>query len=131
MKHARISTDNVVLEVFTPPEGFSIADCFTPELAAQFVPVPDQVEQNWIKNPDGSFSAPAPVIAPRTWTVSDVRPNLTLAERVKWDGDKTDFIKTAKIELAQPKNLADTTEVLETLVDAGDISQASMNKILA
>jgi hypothetical protein len=99
--------------------------------------VPDDAANGdgWVNNQLVKPAPPAPPAPvpppPRTWTVSDVRPNLTLAERVKWDGDKSDFIKTAKIELAQPRNLADTTEVLEMLVDAGDISQASMNKILA
>ena len=59
MKYARLSSDNVVIEVFTPPPPFTIEDCFTPEIVAQFEPCPDEVEQNWIKNEDGTFS-PAP-----------------------------------------------------------------------
>lgn len=58
MKYARISTKNTVIEVFTPPTGFTIEECFTPELVAQFEPVPDDVEQNWIKQADGTFVAP-------------------------------------------------------------------------
>lgn len=71
-----------------------------------------------------------PVIE-RRWNVSSIRPHLSLAERVKWDNDKTDTIKTAKIELAPGLLEPEATEVLQLLVDAGDISAASMQKILA
>lgn len=67
----------------------------------------------------------------RSWRLGDIRPSLNFGERVKWDNDKTDTIKTAKLELSYPRNQADTTEVLQLLVDAGDISAASMQKILA
>lgn len=58
MKYARISTENTVIEVFILPTGFSIEECFTPEIAAQFEPVPDDVGQNWIKQEDSTFVAP-------------------------------------------------------------------------
>lgn len=59
MKYARISSNNTVIETFTPPTGFSVADCFHPSIASQFVEVPDAVEANWIKQGDGSFIAPS------------------------------------------------------------------------
>jgi len=58
MKYARFSIGNTVIEVFIPPTGFSIEECFTPEIVAQFEPVPDNVEQNWIRQEDGTFVAP-------------------------------------------------------------------------
>ena len=58
MNYARISTENTVIEVFILPTDFSIEECFTPEIAAQFEPVPDNVEQNWIRQEDGTFVAP-------------------------------------------------------------------------
>lgn len=66
MKYARLSTDNRVLETFSPLAGFSIADCFHPTIAQQFVEAPDEVEQNWIKQTDGSFVAPPlpPIASP-------------------------------------------------------------------
>lgn len=64
MKYARLSSDNVVIEVFTPPPPFTIEECFTPEIAAQFEPCPDEVEQNWIKEPDGTFVPPPPLPPP-------------------------------------------------------------------
>lgn len=62
MKKARV-LNNTVQEIFTPFGGFELADCFTPEIVALFEDVPDDVEQDWIKHADGSFTAPvAPVI---------------------------------------------------------------------
>lgn len=59
MKFARL-TDNVVCEVFVEPEGFVLADCFTPQVVAEFESVPDEVERGYIKQEDGSFAAPPP-----------------------------------------------------------------------
>ncbi len=58
MKYARLSTEGVVIEVFTPPTGFSIPDCFHPIIASQFQACPEEVDQNWTLEPDGSFTAP-------------------------------------------------------------------------
>ncbi len=58
MKYARLSSDNIVIEVFTPPPAFAIEDCFTPEIVAQFEPCPQEVDQNWIKSLDGNYIAP-------------------------------------------------------------------------
>jgi hypothetical protein len=56
MKYARI-VDNKVWEVFTPPVGVDISECFTAELVAQFIECPSDVEQNYTY--DGTnFSAP-------------------------------------------------------------------------
>jgi hypothetical protein len=56
MKYARI-VDNKVWEVFTPPVGVDISDCFTAELVAQFIECPSDVEANWDYT-DGEFVAP-------------------------------------------------------------------------
>jgi hypothetical protein len=57
MKYARFD-NNLVLEVFTPPEGFTLSECFHPAIAVQFISVPDEVEANWKRNDDGTFTAP-------------------------------------------------------------------------
>ena len=67
----------------------------------------------------------------RFWRLGDIRSALTLSERVEWDNDKTDTIKTAKFEFAQPQERPHTVEVLQFLVDSGDVSAASMQRILA
>lgn len=55
-KYARI-VDNIVWEVFIPQDGVNISDCFTPELVAEFIECPSDVEQGWdYKN--GEFIAP-------------------------------------------------------------------------
>ena len=56
MKYARIFK-NTVAEVFTPPVGFTLNDCFHADVVAQFVVANDEVEQNWTYV-DGVFSAP-------------------------------------------------------------------------
>ncbi len=73
---------------------------------------------------------PAPP-APRTWTAENIRAGLTLSERVKWDNDSAPEVVTAKQEMAAAPELEHTTEVLQMLVDAAVISQASMDKVLA
>lgn len=64
MKYARVSSDNIVIEVFTPPPPFQLEDCFTPEIVAQFEPCPEEVQANWIKEPDGTFVPPPPEPTP-------------------------------------------------------------------
>ena len=70
--------------------------------------------------------APAPP-APRQWTANDFRTGMTLAEKTKWDNDSAPEIKTVKQEL--PKELAGAIELLDFLVGAGVISQATADKI--
>ena len=129
MKYARIIQNTAVDVRIESPEG-----CFTPNIVAEFVEVPDAVENGWLFN-DGTWSAPptppAPVPAPRTWSVTDVRKGLTLSEKSKWDNDSTPEIVTAKIEFATPQELAYTTELLDYLVDSSSISSQSRTKILA
>jgi hypothetical protein len=57
MNYARV-LGFVVQEVFVPPGDLTIEDCFTPQVVVFFEPCPVEVEQNWIKEPDGSFVAP-------------------------------------------------------------------------
>lgn len=96
--------------------------------------VPDDAVNGdgWV---NGQLVKPAPPTptppAPRTWTVADIRAGMTLAERVKWDNDAAPEVVTAKQEMASPQLLAHTTEVLDMLVAANVLSQASAAKILA
>lgn len=110
-------------------------ECYHPEVAPYYdTQVPDEAVNGdgWI---NGELVKPPPPPPPeppaRTWTSTDVRNGLSMTERVKWDNDQTDYIKTAKIEFSTPQLLAHTTEVLQMLVDSGDISQQSMDNILA
>ena len=109
------------------------AEIYHPEIAAHYnTDVPDDIE-NGASLIDGVWVNMnfMPTAGVREWGLDEIRPYLALSERVKWDNNSTDAIKTAKIELANGLNEAKTTEVLQLLVDAGDITQASMDKILA
>lgn len=109
---------------------------FHPDVAVFYdtdVPVDSAPGDGWI---DGQLVkrempnlAPPPLVP--MWSVSDVRAKLTLAERVRWDNDSSPFIRTAKIELAEPRTQEAVQEVLQMLVESNDISQSSMDRILA
>lgn len=57
-KMARI-TDGIVGDVIVPLEGFTIEECFHPDLLAQYVAVDDDVQPGWIVTEDG-IVAPEP-----------------------------------------------------------------------
>ena len=59
MKYARVVADTAVDVRTEAPEGF-----FTPEVVAEFVEVPDQVENGWLLK-DGVWSAPPPAPEPQ------------------------------------------------------------------
>ena len=55
--HARV-INNVAVDVCTDP-----ANSFHPDIAAQFEPVPDEVQAGWVRT-DGQWAAPAPAPQP-------------------------------------------------------------------
>jgi hypothetical protein len=75
-KYARI-LDGVVLEVFTPPEGSALADCFHKDLAGQFHEVAETVVSGSVLGDGGQWIAPVitepevivtyPVVTPDTF----------------------------------------------------------------
>jgi hypothetical protein len=82
---------------------------------------------------NGIFISPAPVIPaalPKRISLDDIRNALTLAEKIKWDNNKTDEITTVKVEFAQPLLVSDAEPWLQLLVDSGSISQVSIDKVL-
>ena len=82
---------------------------------------------------NGIFISPAPVVPaalPKRISLDEIRNALTLAEKIKWDNNKTDEITTVKVEFAQPLLVSDATPWLQLLVDSGSISQASIDKVL-
>ena len=110
---------------------------YTPEIAAFYnTQVPDDTQMGatlisgtWT-NPPEIPPQTAPVL-PRLWTASDIRSAMSLLERVKWDNDDSKIIKTAKIEMASAQTLEMIGPVLQMLVDSGDITQETMDKVLA
>ena len=109
--------------------------CYHPDVAQFYnTLVPDDAVNGdgWVNGVLVKPEPPAPPApAPRTWDVASVRQHLTLGEKVKWDNDTSPEVITAKQELASPKGVDETTEILDMLVGAGVISQASADKVLA
>ena len=63
MRYALIE-NNQVKDIFIQPEGFSIEECFTPEIASLYIPCPDNISEddfydsdtgNFSENPDKKF----------------------------------------------------------------------------
>jgi hypothetical protein len=48
-KYARV-VDNVAVEIFVPPQGVSIDECFHPEVVKMFKAVPDATAVNAVKD---------------------------------------------------------------------------------
>ena len=74
---------------------------------------------------------PQPVVElpPRRISLDEIRNALTLAEKIKWDNNKTDEITTVKVEFATPLLVADAMPWFQLLVDSVSISQVSIDKI--
>jgi hypothetical protein len=130
MKYAWVE-DNKVRDIC---QGGDPMEHYHPDVASYYTTqVPDDAVNGdgWV---DGALVKPTPVepaTLPISWTAENIRKGLTLAERVKWDNDKSDEIKTAKMELAGINYRAKVQEVLDMLVASGDLSQASATAILA
>ena len=63
--------------------------------------------------------------------VDEVRNFLTFDEKVVWDNDLTPSIKTAKLEFIIPKNLEETTNIINFLISKKDISTETKENILS
>ena len=59
MKMARI-IDDVVSDVIVPIEGFTIEECFHPDVLAQYTPVPDDAQPGWVLTEVGVVDPNAP-----------------------------------------------------------------------
>lgn len=61
--YARIENQTVI-EVFVPHSGFALNECFCPEVVAMFVEVPDMVVVGSTTDDTGTWTPPAPPVAP-------------------------------------------------------------------
>ena len=128
MKHAWIENG----KVRDICQGGDPAEHYHPDVAMYYTTqVPDDAANGdgWV---DGVLVKPEPVVITppaRQWNASNFRAGMTLAEKTKWDNNSAPEIVTVKAEL--PKELEGATELLEFLIDANVISQASADKILA
>lgn len=58
-KMARI-IDGRVDEIIVPVEGFTIEECFHPDVLAQYTSVPDDAQPGWVLTEDGVVDPDAP-----------------------------------------------------------------------
>jgi hypothetical protein len=78
MAYARIQ-DNIVAEIVKPVDGFSIQQCFHPDLVKNIVYCPDEVQSGWHYKPEtGQFSADG--IFPDLSTPETTEPEATTTE---------------------------------------------------
>jgi hypothetical protein len=84
----------------------------------------DYINGEFIPQPQPEIELP-----PRRISLDEIRNALTLAEKIKWDNNKTDEITTVKVEFAQPLLVSDAEPWLQLLIDSGSISQASIDKL--
>ena len=125
MKYAWIENDKIRDVAHSNP-----AEIYHPDVAAFYTTqVPDNAANGdgWV---NGALVKPVvvePTPAARRWTADNFRTGMTLAEKTKWDNNSAPEIVTVKAEL--PKELAGATELLDFLVGAGVISQATADKI--
>jgi hypothetical protein len=115
------------------------AEHYTPQVATFYnTQVEDHIQMGATFVAD-KWTNPAPVILepiempvlPKLWTASDIRSAMSLLERVKWDNDSSGSIVTAKLEFASAQTADMIAPVLQMLVDSGDITQETMNKVMA
>ena len=76
---ARIS-DGVVIEVLKPIDGFSVADCFHPDILADCVPCGDDVQPDWIVTEDGFAAPEVEPVAPEPVAPEPVEPEPEVEE---------------------------------------------------
>ena len=127
MRYAWIENQRIRDIAFGDPNSL-----YHPDVAKFYdTDVPDEAinGDGWV---NGNLVKPVPTPPPppaaRSWTATDFRAGMTLAEKSKWDSDNAPEIVTVKIEL--PQELAGATELLDFLVTATIISAATKTKIL-
>ena len=126
MKYAWIENDKIRDVAHSNP-----IEIYHPDVAVFYTTqVPDNAVNGdgWV---NGALVKPVvvePTPAPRQWTATDFRTGMTLAEKAKWDSDSAPEIVTVKLEL--PKELEGATELLDFLVGATIVGEATKTKIL-
>lgn len=127
MKYAWIENDKIRDVAHSNP-----TEIYHTNVAAFYTTqVPDDAVNGdgWV---NGALVKPAPTPpappSPRSWTVTDFRAGMTLAEKTKWDSDSAPEIVTVKLEL--PQELEGATELLDFLVGATIIGEATKTNIL-
>lgn len=137
MKYARIKNSKAV-DIATNP-----AEQFHPDLAAEFVEVPDEVDRGWVLAEDDTWSAPPPRPEPEP-----VRPKVSVTDfKFLWTSDERialkelrstdpviddfydilDDTRTTSIDLALTSTQDFVNHAVQELVTAGVIASADQD----
>lgn len=65
--------NQTVVEILNAVPGFSVEQCFHPDIIAASVDAPDEVQPGWMHNEDGTFTPPA---APVEEPVAEAAPEV-------------------------------------------------------
>ena len=137
MKNARCvpfsETQQTVPEFLVPVPGFTLQECFAPEILAMTFEAPDEVQIGWLRNIDDNtyvYVAP-PAPPPVVITATMARACLTLPDRVKWDNNETPQIVTVKTDFADGLTNPTATENMQFLYDTQSITLVSLDKFKA
>lgn len=137
MKNARCTsyndTQQLVAEFLIPVPGFTLEECFAPEVLAMTFPAPDNVMEGWLRNISDNTYEPMPPAPPVPVTIfaNMVRACLTLPDQVKWDNDQTPQIVTVKTNFTSGLQNPAATENMQFLYDTQSIGLASLDKFKA
>ena len=126
MRYAHIENGKVINVIIVKEEDLHIFPDYQLVKSDEADMGDDYINGEFIKPPQPEIALP-----PRRISLDEIRNALTLAEKIKWDNNKTDEITTVKVEFAQPMLVADAELWLQLLVDSGSISQTSIDKVLA
>ena len=119
MNYARI-IENVAVEVFTPPDGLSLAECFHPDIAAAFVQVPAKVQVGWQKVCNG-WQAPAGVEVPAE--PAPVQPITVTPPEFKLLWTSAERIAIKRIRNSTDQEQADLSDALDDFFEILDDSR--------
>ena len=103
MKYARISNTYAVDVRTDSPEG-----CYTPNIVAEFVEVPDNVQDGWVLT-DGNWSAPV-VYTPSAQEIADARA-ASLAQQTN------ELSASIRVERNNKLKESDWTQIVNSTAD--------------
>jgi hypothetical protein len=66
--------NQTVVEILNAVPGFSVEQCFHPDIIAASVDAPDEVQPGWTYNEDGTFTPPEPPVAEPTVEAAPEEP---------------------------------------------------------
>ena len=122
MKYARIH-DGIVYEFLTPAEGFTIEQCFHPDIHEKCVPVPnDQVKIGWTYV-DGAFVEPI-----NEYTTAQIA-SLTTQQVEALTTQQIASLSTAQVDAMTTSELASLTTTQVSALSTADIASLTTAQV--